>query len=313
MKMPYCKVPSLKNLKKIAVLAGLSKSEREISLKTAVAVSVSLKRLGFKSSIVDIGRGNIVSKIKSARADFYFIACHGTWGEDGRLQGLLDMLGLPYSGSGVLASAVCMNKALTKILFASAGIKTPRGIKITRGEKNIISLAARFLPAVIKPSGEGSSEGLSIVSKRSGIKKAVEKAFACDNEILVEQYIKGREFTVGYLAGKALPVLEIVPKNKYYDYEAKYAPGMSRHIVPAEIGKKASAALRADTLKICRLLDVTGAARMDFMRSEKGVFYALEINTIPGMTETSLLPEAAGAAGINFDETVMKIIEDSIK
>ncbi len=300
-------------MKKIAVLAGLSKSEREISLKTASAVNVSLKRLGFKSSVVDIGTGDIVSKIKSVRADFYFIACHGMWGEDGRLQSLLDIMGLPYSGSGVLASAVCMNKSLTKILFASAGIKTPRGIKITRGEKNIISLASRFLPAVIKPSSEGSSEGLSIVSKRSGIRKAVDKAFACDKEILVEKYIKGREFTVGYLAGEVLPVLEIVPKNKYYDYEAKYAPGMSRHIVPAEIGKKASAALRADTLKICRLLDITGGARMDFLRSERGIFYALEINTIPGMTETSLLPEAAGAAGISFDETVLKIIKDSLK
>ncbi len=220
---------------------------------------------------------------------------------------------MPYSGSGVLASAVCMNKALTKTLFRSHGIKTPPGISLVSGDKNIISGVAGMLPAVIKPSSEGSSEGLSIVSKRSGIKKAVEKAFACDKEIVVEKYIKGREFTVGYLAGKVLPVLEIVPKNKYYDYEAKYAPGMSLHIVPAKIEKKAAAALRSDTFKICRALNVKGGARVDFLRSERGVFYALEINTIPGMTETSLLPEAAAAAGISFDETVMKIMEDSLK
>ena len=205
-----------------------------------------------------------------------------------------------------------MNKALTKTLFRSHGIKTPPGMSFVRGEKNITGAVAAMLPVVIKPASEGSSEGLSIVSKRSGIKKAVEKAFACDNEIVVEKYIKGREFTVGYLAGEVLPVLEIVPKNKYYDYEAKYAPGMSLHIVPAKIEKKAAAAIKSATLEICRAMNVKGGARMDFLRSEGGVFYALEINTIPGMTETSLLPEAASAAGINFDETVMKIIEDSL-
>jgi len=302
-----------KTIKKIAVLAGLSKSEREISLKTASAVNRALARLGFKSCVVDIGRGDIVSKIKSARADFYFIACHGAVGEDGRLQSLLEIMGSPYSGSGVPASAVCMNKALTKTIFTAEGIKTPPGIKIVRGEKNIIDRVARLLPVVIKPSSEGSSEGLSIVTGRGGIKKAIDKAFARDNEILAEKYIKGREFTVGYLAGKVLPVLEIVPKNKYYDYEAKYAPGMSRHIVPAEISEKEAFTISAATLKICRELHVRGAARMDFLRSGQGVFYALEINTIPGMTETSLLPEAAAAAGISFDETVMKIIEDSLK
>ncbi|MEA2082451.1 MAG: D-alanine--D-alanine ligase [Elusimicrobiota bacterium] len=300
-------------MKKIAVLAGLSRSEREISLKTAAAVNASLKRLGFKSAVVDIGRGNIVSKIKSARADFYFIACHGTWGEDGRLQGLLEIMGLPYSGSGVPASAVCMSKALTKTFFAAEGIKTPPGESFRKGEKNIAAFAARLLPAVIKPSSEGSSEGLSIVLKRLDVKKALRKAFARDNEIVIEKYIKGREFTVGYLVGEALPVLEIVPKNEYYDYEAKYAPGGSFHIVPAEIGKKPAAALKSATLKICRALKVKGGARMDFVRSARGIFYALEINTIPGMTETSLLPEAAASAGINFDEMVMKIIEDSLR
>ncbi|PKN00631.1 MAG: D-alanine--D-alanine ligase [Elusimicrobia bacterium HGW-Elusimicrobia-2] len=303
----------LAGIKKIAVLAGLSKSEREISLKTASAVNGALKRLAFKSRIVDIGRGDMVSKIKSARADFYFIACHGAWGEDGRLQSLLEIMGFPYSGSGVPASAVCMNKALTKTIFTAEGIKTPPGIKIVRGEKNIIDRVARLLPVVIKPSSEGSSEGLSIVTGRGSIKKAIDKAFARDNEILAEKYIKGREFTVGYLAGKVLPVLEIVPKNKYYDYEAKYAPGMSAHIVPALIDRKSSAALGRDTLKVCGALGIKGAARVDFIRSEAGIFYALEINTIPGMTETSLLPEAAAAVGISFDETVAAIIKDSLK
>ncbi|MBU2528777.1 MAG: D-alanine--D-alanine ligase [Candidatus Omnitrophota bacterium] len=313
MKMKKHFAPALKNIKKIAVLAGLSKSEREISLKTASAVNAALKRLAFKSRIVDIGRGDMVSKIKSARADFYFIACHGLWGEDGRLQSLLEIMALPYSGSGVLASAICMNKALAKTIFASQGIKTPPGIRIIRGEENIISAVSPLLPAVIKPSSEGSSEGLSIVSKSSLIKKALDKAFACGDEIVAEKYIKGREFTVGYLAGQDLPVLEIVPKNKYYDYEAKYAPGMSDHIVPARIDRKAAAALGRNTLKVCRALDIKGAARVDFIRSGAGIFYALEINTIPGMTETSLLPEAAAAVGISFDETVTAIIKDSLK
>ncbi|PIV18391.1 MAG: D-alanine--D-alanine ligase [Elusimicrobia bacterium CG03_land_8_20_14_0_80_50_18] len=306
-------VPSLKNIKKIAVLAGLSKSERDISLKTAAAVNGALSRMAFKSVIVDIGRGDMVSKIRSARADFYFIACHGTWGEDGRLQSLLEIMSLPYSGSGVLASAVCMNKALSKTIFMSQGVKTPLGIRLVRGEKKMISAVSRLLPAVIKPSSEGSSGGLSIVTESSHIKKALDKAFACGDEVVVEKYIKGREFTVGYLAGRVLPVLEIVPKNKYYDYEAKYAPGMSEHIVPAIIDSKAAAGIRKDTLKICRTLDIKGAARVDFVRSSSGRFYALEVNTIPGMTETSLLPEAASAAGISFDETVMAIIRDSLK
>ncbi|MFH1353609.1 MAG: D-alanine--D-alanine ligase, partial [bacterium] len=298
---------------KIAVLAGVSDTEREISLKTGDAVYKALKRLKYETEIIDIGRGNFLKKILARRPDFCFIACHGRIGEDGVIQGFLDALKIPYSCSGVLASAVGMNKAVSKRIFSSLGVKVLPDICLVRGQQYSLSKLRSFLPVVVKPVSEGSAIGMSIVKKPQDLKRAVETAFECDAQIMIEKYVRGREFTVGWLAGAVLPVIEIVPANEFYDYESKYVPGKSRHIVPAEIDKRAAGYLSASTERICWFLGIRGMARVDFVRSARGKFYALEINTIPGMTGTSLLPEAAAAAGISFDEAVLKIIKDTSK
>jgi len=301
----------MKKIKKIAVLAGVSETEREVSLKTADAVLKALKRLKYKAEIVDIGRGNFLKKILACKPDFCFIACHGRPGEDGVIQGFLEALKIPYSGAGVLASALGMNKMVSKKIFSLLGVKVLPDICLVRGQQYPLTKLRSFLPVVVKPVSEGSAIGMSIVKKPRDLKRAVETAFECDVQIMVEKYVRGREFTVGWLAGKVLPVLEIVPENEFYDYEAKYVPGKSRHIVPAEIDKRSSEYLSSATERICGFLGIRGTARVDFIRSSRGKFYALEINTIPGMTETSLLPEAAAAAGISFDEGVLKIIGDT--
>ncbi|MFH1958412.1 MAG: D-alanine--D-alanine ligase [bacterium] len=303
----------MKKLRKIAVLAGVSETEREISLKTADAVFKALKRLKYRAEIVDIGTGNFLKKILACKPDFCFIACHGRIGEDGVIQGFLDALKIPYSCSGVLASSAGMNKMVSKKIFSSLGVKVLPDICLVRGRRYSLSKLRSFLPVVVKPVSEGSAIGMSIVKKLQDLERAVGTAFECDDKVMVEKYVRGREFTVGWLAGAVLPVLEIVPANEFYDYESKYVPGKSRHIVPAEIDKRSSGYLSASTERICGFLGIRGMARVDFVRSAHGKFYALEINTIPGMTGTSLLPEAAAAAGIPFDEAVLKIIKDTSK
>jgi len=303
----------MKKIGKIAVLAGVSETERKVSLNTAKAVLKALKRLKYRAEIIDIGRGDFLKKIPKYKPGYCFIACHGRLGEDGVIQGLLDALKIPYSGSGVMASAVCMNKAVSKRIFSSLGVNVLPDICLVRGQKYSLGKLRGFLPVVVKPVSEGSAIGMSIVKKPRDLKRAVETAFECDAQILVEKYVKGREFTVGWLAGDVLPVLEIVPVNEFYDYEAKYVPGKSRHIVPAEIKDSDADYLINSTERICRFLGIRGTARVDFIRSPRGKFYVLEINTIPGMTATSLLPEAAAAVGISFDKVILKIIKDTKK
>ncbi len=298
----------MKKIRKVAVLAGVWKSEREISLKTARAVLESLQRLGYSARMIDIGRGNIAQKILSFHPDFCFIACHGRLGEDGTIQGFLETLKIPHSGSGILASAISMDKAVSKKIFEVCGVRTPRGFVLEKRGK--IPSLERFIPFVVKPASEGSTIGMSIVKAKQNVSGAIRRAFRYDRKILLEKYIEGREFTVGFLAGRILPPLEIVPENECYDYEAKYVPGMSKHIVPAQISGRETKLLKNSTKKICAFLGVRGAARVDFLRSRRGLYYALEINTVPGMTPTSLLPEAAAAVGIDFDGVVEKIMED---
>ena len=303
----------IQKIRKIAVLAGVSKSERKVSLRSARAVLNALKKMNFDCGIVDIGRGNLIKKVVSFKPDFCFIACHGSPGEDGTVQAALEILKIPYSSSGVLPSAVCMNKVLTKIVFESLNIRTAPGITLYKGKKYSLASLGALLPLVVKPSSEGSTVGVSLVRKKTGLPKALKKAFAYGSQVIVERYIDGREFTVGWLAGKVLPPLEIIPVNEYYDYESKYEPEMSRHVVPAEISKIETETISSATHLICRSMNLRGAARVDFLRSRGGRYYALEVNTIPGMTETSLLPEEAAAAGISFEKAVGMIIKDSLR
>jgi len=301
----------LKN-KRIAVLMGGWSAEREISLKTGQAVLQALKEEKFNVRGIDVDR-NIVENLKKYKIGFAFIALHGPLGEDGTMQGLLEILGIPYSGSGVLASALALNKIYAKRVFAQAGIPTPKWAVVDKLQVTSYKLQGLKFPVVVKPAAQGSTIGVSIVQEKKDLIPAIKKAMKLDKEILLEEYIPGKEVTVGILGERTLPVIEIVPKSKFYDYRAKYAPGGSEHIIPARLEKRVAKKTAEIAFKAHQALGCCAYSRVDLRVDRKGQPWVLEINTIPGMTKTSLLPEAAGAVGISFNQLVLKIIEYSLQ
>jgi D-alanine-D-alanine ligase len=290
--------------KKIGVLMGGLSAEREVSLKSGAAVLSALQSRGYNAVGIDVGR-DLPGVLSAEGVEVAFIALHGRFGEDGSVQGLLEMMGIPYTGSGVLASALAMNKVFSKVVFRSAGLTIAPYQVLRQGEKLSLSFA---LPVVVKPSQEGSSVGVSIVKELAGIDPALAEAFSYDSEILVERFIDGREVQVGILDGKALGAIEIVPKGEFYDFEAKYTPGMADHIMPARL----PAAIYADVLRLGELahasLGCQSYSRVDFLVTGAGECYILEVNTLPGMTDLSLLPEIARGAGIEFPELIERIL-----
>lgn len=295
------------NGKRIAVLMGGDSSEREISLKSGNAVLNALKARGYEASSLD-PRDEIID-LFSGGYNKAFIALHGRGGEDGTIQGLLEVLNIPYTGSGVLASAVTMDKSFSKQVMAAAGIPTPDYAVFTK-ESRLADAPNRVpaLPLIVKPASEGSTIGVSRVEKREDLILSIEEALSYGRSAIVEKFIEGREVTVGVLNGEALPVVEIVPKKGFYDYEAKYTKGMTEYRVPADLDETAERELKRLAVEVYRLFECRGAARVDIMIGEKGL-NVLEINTIPGMTETSLLPIAASSAGIGFEELVEMILK----
>lgn len=300
----------MKNLKKlkIAVLLGGMSSEREISIKTGTAIIKELKKHGHRVVAIDAVRG-CLGKIIKAKPDVAINALHGTYGEDGTMQGALEFIGVPYTGSGVNACALAMNKVKAKEIFAFNGVTTADW-QVVEEEKEVKSIALKY-PLVFKPVSEGSAVGVTIAkSKKDGI-----KAFRTARKygpVLVEKFIKGTEISVPVLGSRVLPIIEIVPKNEFYDFDAKYTPGMSDHIIPARISsdayvKAAGLALLAHNLLGCRDL-----SRIDMIVSGKEV-YVLEVNPLPGMTDVSLFPEAAKKAGISFYELIMILVKDALK
>lgn len=288
--------------KKIGVLMGGISREREISLRSGQAVVNALRARGYDVTEIDTAQdvwGTLRKKI-----DVAFLALHGRYGEDGTIQGLLEILKIPYTGSGVLASAIAMDKDLTKKLVVPAGVLTPEWVTV----KNNIQKSPLPLPVIVKPSREGSTIGMTIVKEGKDFKAALDLALSHDDQVLVEKFVTGTEVTVGILDGKALPVLEIVPKSGTYDFASKYTQGMTEYIVPARIPKTVSVALMQLTEKIFSLLQLSGCARMDFIIHDD-IPYFLEVNTIPGMTETSLVPKAAQAAGLTFEDVCEKILK----
>ena len=291
----------------IAVLMGGRSSEREISLKSGGAVLEALRRRGYKAVKVDIGEDADI--LLSSTYDRAFIALHGCPGEDGTIQGMLEILGIPYTGSGVLASAATMDKVFAKKIMISEGINTP-AFEVFREvpEKgNPIRLKLDF-PVIVKPAAEGSTVGVTRVDKGEELHGAVEMALGYGDKVLVERFIDGREVAVSVIDGAPLPIVEVVPKNDFYDFEAKYTKGMTEYLVPADIETELSERISLTAVKVYEIFGCRGAARADFIIRD-GIPYVLEINTIPGMTETSLLPKAAKAAGIGFDELVERILE----
>lgn len=291
--------------KKIGVLYGGLSAEREVSLASGAAVHKALLARGYDAIAIDVNR-DLPQVLAREGVEVAFVALHGRYGEDGSVQGVLEMMGIPYTGSGILASALAMNKIFAKQAFVASGLTVAPYRVLRRGDE-IGPLGFDF-PLVVKPSQEGSSVGISIVRAADGLAAALELAFRYDAEILVEQFIKGQEVQVGILGEEALGAIEIVPKNEFYDFEAKYTAGMAEHILPARLPADVYRHALETGLIAHRALGCAGYSRVDLLVTAAGECYVLEVNTLPGMTALSLLPEIAQGAGIGFEELVERIL-----
>jgi D-alanine-D-alanine ligase len=297
--------------KRIGVLMGGMSAEREVSLKSGVAVQQALAAQGYDAVAIDVGR-DLAAVLAAERIEAAFIALHGRYGEDGCVQGLLELMQIPYTGSGVLASALAMHKLYSKQAFAAAGILTAPFRHFRQGEEVRPAEFPFGLPLVVKPVQEGSSVGVSIVKEWGQLEDALKLAFRFDDAILVEQFVKGQEVQIGILDDLPVGAIEIVPKNEFYDYEAKYTDGMAEHIFPARLEAPLYETAQQVGLAAHRALGCKGYSRVDLLVTSAGECYVLEVNTLPGMTALSLLPEiAAKGAGLSFEVLVERIIESA--
>ena len=340
---------------KIAVIAGGTSTERNVSFQTGKMVASALKENGHDVCFLDVFMGinevnldtcfnmtdfdsiaeeinenapDIESLLKMERpgndgffgpnvlnicksADIVFIALHGANGEDGRIQAVFELLNIPYTGSGSFGSQISMHKGMTKHVMRQVGVPTPSGVCLHKSNRDTFVRNIDF-PCVIKPCCGGSSVGVSIVDNEADYKIALNEAFSYEDEVIIEEYIKGRELSTGIIDGKALPIIEIQPLTGFYDYKNKYQPGMALDICPAQIGDEATAKIQEYTETLYKALHLDIYSRIDFLLTEDGSIYCLEANTLPGMTRTSLLPQEAAEVGINFNELCEKIIQLSL-
>jgi D-alanine-D-alanine ligase len=299
---------------------GGRSSEREVSRRTGQAVHQSLLRRGYDAVAIDVG-DRLHQDLTDQKVAIAFLSLHGPGGEDGTIQGFLETIGLPYTGSGVQASAVGMHKVVTKTLLAAHGIPVPAGTVVTRGDApslaKILKQAKLKLPVVVKPASQGSTIGVTIVRQPKEWKGALALAHRYDSDALVEAYIPGHEVTVSLLGAaaqtpKVLPAVEIVAPDGFYDFSAKYQKGKTRYLCPAPLPAKILRAIGSLAQRTYQVLGCEGAARVDFRITPKGRPFVLEINTVPGMTETSLLPMAAAQAGIDYDSLVECILRSAL-
>jgi D-alanine-D-alanine ligase len=326
----------------VALILGGTSPEREVSKATGKSILSALRTLKFKVKVVDPAFGlnqpeneedyfsgnnsiqmsnkNYIEVINSPLfddVDIAFLALHGVWGEDGTIQSLLELRGIKYTGSKVLASSLGMDKVMTKIMLKYSGVETPKWITAVKGFdiKNILDeISNNFgYPCVIKPNDQGSTIGLTICGEADKVEEAINKALNLSSKALIEEYIPGRELTVAVLEQQALPVLEIKPKHTYYDYECKYTSGMSEYEVPAKISDSTAEFLQKQAVKAFNAIGCESYSRIDFRVTPDGNAFCLEINTLPGMTSTSLVPKMAKAAGISFEELISRIIKHSLK
>ena len=300
--------------KHVAILMGGWSAEREVSLRSGKACADALARLGYRISRVDVGR-DIASVLRTLKPDAAFNVLHGRPGEDGTLQGILEIQGIPYTHSGVLSSALAMQKDVAKVVMQAAGVPVPEGRVVPRLEAAKAHALPR--PYVIKPISEGSSVGVFIVTDQHEYppQELTREDWSFGEDVLVESYIAGQELTCAVMGDTALDVIEIVPNVQFYDYEAKYAPGGSKHVLPAKLSPFVYQEVRRMALKAHHALGCRGVSRADFRydESKEGTagLACLEVNTQPGMTETSLVPELAAHAGLSFDELVRWMVEDA--
>lgn len=288
----------------VGVLMGGASSEREISLKSGEAVLQALQRKGYKAIPLDTAK-DLASLIRRHKIDIAFVCLHGKAGEDGTVQGFLEILGIPYTGSGVKASAIAMDKIHTKKLLRFHGIPTP-DFRVIEGLKN--RYHGVFYPAVVKPADEGSTIGIARVETSRELKDAVGQALEYSDQALVERYISGREVTVGILGETPLPVVEVRPAGGFYDFAAKYRSGDTEYLVPAPLSPGTARKIQNLALSVHHILGCAGVSRVDLILAKGMRPYVLEVNTIPGMTATSLLPKAAQAAGIAFEDLVERVL-----
>lgn len=304
---------------RVAVLMGGMSGEREVSLHSGAAVSQALKELGYEVFEVDVG-ADVVEAVAGLRerVDAAFVALHGRLGEDGTVQGLLELARIPYTGSGVMASALCMSKSMAKEILKARAVPVAEDRAVTlsemtsRGMESVcddISMELGF-PLMVKPDCEGSTLGASRVRGRVELEEGIRSALKYDDAVVVERYIEGREMTVGLVGQEpvVLPVLEVVASKGIYDYECKYTRGMTEYIVPAPITESLAGELQGLALRAHGALGCEGVSRVDFMVDGEGRAYCLELNTIPGMTELSLIPKAAASVGYSFNEVVEMIM-----
>ena len=295
--------------KRVAVMMGGFSREREISLKTGKAVLKALTEKGYTVTPIDVG-DDIAGKLVKEKIECAFLALHGRFGEDGTIQGMLEMMRIPYTGSGVLASALAMHKVMAKKFFIFEKIPTPRFEVFQRKEimKGLPEKVFLPLPLVVKPAREGSTIGVSIVRLEEELAPAFKRAGEYDEEILVEEFIKGKEITVGILEDIPFPVIEVVPKSGFYDFHSKYTKGETQYILPAQIPREKYLYAQEISLKAFQTLGCSGVARVDLMTDENENPFVIDVNTMPGMTETSSLPKAASYAGIPFEDLVERIL-----
>jgi len=338
---------------KILVLMGGTSAERDVSLASGEAIVKALKSEGHQVIALDTAQGQkllpddgkylpegvketppdvtelerqgkqqaleAIHSFDFSEVDVVFLALHGGQGEDGTIQALLDLTGKPYTGSGVLASTLAMNKAMSKKIFEREGILTPKWLMLENPDLSDFSsirerIDSSFIfPCVVKPNDQGSTVGLTVVNEKQDLTKAFKCAQKFSRHILVERFIPGRELTVAILGDTPLPVVEIIPEHGIYDYECKYTHGKSNYVCPAEIPEKKTKEIQAIGLKAFRALGCEDYARVDFRYGEDDRFYCLEVNTLPGMTDTSLVPKAAKALGIEFPELVDRIAKLGLK
>ncbi|MCY9847981.1 D-alanine--D-alanine ligase [Pectobacterium jejuense] len=300
---------------KVAVLLGGTSAEREVSLLSGQAVLAGLKEAGINAHAVDT-RDVSVTTLKEEGFTKIFIALHGRGGEDGTLQGVLEFLGLPYTGSGVMASALTMDKLRTKQVWQAVGLPVSPYVALDRrqySETAANALLAKFthlgLPLIVKPSREGSSVGMSKVNTLSELPAALEEAFRHDDDILIEKWLSGPEYTVAILGDEVLPSIRIQPAGTFYDYEAKYLSDDTQYFCPSGLPDEQEQALAGLAMAAYRAVGCSGWGRVDFMLDSDGAFYLLEVNTSPGMTSHSLVPMAARQRGLTFSQLVVKILE----
>lgn len=298
--------------KHIAVVVGGPSSEAEVSRSTGNAILKALLSKGYDAEAIELVPHQLVETLKKKNIDVVFNALHGRYGEDGVLQGLCEMMGMPYTGPGVMASAVGMSKVMSKCAFQGAGIPTaPFAYYFSSQDMEDIArnIQGRFsLPVVIKSSAQGSTIGTVIVTESSQLMPALKEAFQYGPAIIAESFLDGEEFTVAVMNDMAMPVIQIVSSTGRYDYYSKYTPGVTEHLCPAPISNVLTEKMQNLALQVFHLCQCHGVARVDIMTNSQGEPFVLEINTVPGMTETSLVPDAAQAMGLSFEDLCEKIL-----